>query len=233
VNALVVCVDNLLPDEFEFFSLARRVGAIDSIYVYGSVHSEQSVRSAIEAGATGRATPEIVRSLLKPPEQSPPAASPPEPTRPRATEPQVAASFRPSESAPEPVSHDVVEERSEGTPVEPSPASSSAEPQAPSPAPEADAETERHQAEPLPSGEARVPWLHYADRPKRAAPQRHAPPQSAPTSDESRAQAAKTHEPLLTEAELRALMGDDISAIAPAEDADPGDARDEPERDDP
>jgi len=74
---------------------------------------------------------------------------------------------------------------------------------------------------------ARVPWLRYTDRPQRAAPTRTRPQtpvaEPIPTSVPE-----DPYEPLLTQAELDALMSDDISTIAPNE--PPGRRRDEKSR---
>ena len=70
---------------------------------------------------------------------------------------------------------------------------------------------------------ARVPWLRYEGRPTRTAPQRR-PPTSEQTKQSDRPSSGTdsptgrtgSPEPLLTEEELRALMGgDDIASIGP------------------
>ena len=66
----------------------------------------------------------------------------------------------------------------------------------------------------------RFPWLRYADKPVRCAP-----PSATSTSDENNEPVAdreqpqiRLQQPLLTEEELQALIGeDDIAAIAPQE----------------
>ena len=76
----------------------------------------------------------------------------------------------------------------------------------------------------------RVPWLKYENKPVRRAPQRIAPeptdavdPKERHRPDEAIARKEPSAtEPLLTEEELRALIGDDISSIAPSESAPNG-----------
>ena len=73
-----------------------------------------------------------------------------------------------------------------------------------------------------------MPWQPYGDRPTRAAPQRTPPtPAPAPAQEplpsadaDRETSPGRSSAPLLTEAELQALLGDDISAIAPDEPRD-------------
>ncbi len=63
---------------------------------------------------------------------------------------------------------------------------------------------------------ARVPWRRYEHRPARAAPSPTSPP--APHEGVSEQPPIETgYEPLLTQAEIDALMSDDVSSIAPNE----------------
>ena len=66
----------------------------------------------------------------------------------------------------------------------------------------------------------RVPWLRYSDGPARTAPMTRTPPPPTPVPPAPKAPPASESdcEPLLTEEELEALMGDDISTIAPKPD---------------
>ena len=63
----------------------------------------------------------------------------------------------------------------------------------------------------------RVPWLRYGSTPERTPPQRHRPRVDRPAPVEPSKRRPSVHEPLLTEEELRALIGDDIASIAPPE----------------
>ncbi len=77
----------------------------------------------------------------------------------------------------------------------------------------------------------RVPWGQYDRAPARSAPTEPSPPRNGPTAAPSTPTKRKSplRGPLLTSEELQALIGDDISAIAPDEvDAsEPGTALDE------
>jgi hypothetical protein len=63
----------------------------------------------------------------------------------------------------------------------------------------------------------RVPWLRYEDRPTRTAPKPPTVPSRKPPDADREPAAPKADQPLLTEAELQALLGGDISAVTPDE----------------
>lgn len=204
LGAVFVRVDVLQPAEFEFFTLASRVRQSVPVYVYSQRPSETSIAEAIQLGATGEANSETIHSLASGGPGLPPAFAPPGDL--------LGVEF--DEAAQHPTDDPV-----EATPPE----QQELRP--------ADGEIgESAEPAPMPS-RARVPWLHYADRPKRAGPPLREPPDSGRNAPEDQTSRPVSHEPLLTEAELQALLGDDIAAIAPAEDDDQG-AKDEARRED-
>jgi hypothetical protein len=173
-RAVIVCLDGLTTPEFEFFSIVARRRKEVSVYVYGSGRAEARIAKAIELGAKGPATADLLAELTG----GPPAAAmgqvPPPPCE------ESDATPRPPASPP--------------TPPEPI---------------RADEEDPRKPA--------RVPWLRYGDRPARVAPNARQPsPKPSPSLDRPSPRSV-SFEPLLTEEELRALMSDDIAAIAPDE----------------
>ncbi|MCH9003044.1 MAG: hypothetical protein IIC02_10765 [Planctomycetes bacterium] len=201
LRAVLVQVDDLGPPEMEFFSITSRVLARTPVLVYGSDRLQSRVELALERGATDRASPEIITRLA-----AHGAASTNDDTADRdAPAPMpMAQPGQPgvdleSDAATEPVAFpEVVRD---------------------DPPPRTD------QPENETTAPTRVPWLDYENRPVRQAPRHSAPqPTSAvePKEDDQPEEASarkrpSATEPLLTEEELRALMGDDISSIAPSE----------------
>ena len=193
-SAVLVCIDDLGSAEFEFFSLAAASRSSAKVYVYGDERWESRVARALDLGAAGRATEQVIRTLVPPPARAEPLPSP-EPKKVVPTE---------REALPEPF---------------PAPANlaGTVEPIAQEPkGPLSRGEEAPRQGEARESA-VRVPWLRYGSTPSRTPPSRQhvrpeppapAPPHRPPPAD---------REPLLTEEELRALIGDDIAAIAPAE----------------
>jgi hypothetical protein len=193
-HAVIVDVSGLGPHEMEFFSLLPRVRRGLSAYVYGDQWLESRIAKAIELGADGRATEEIFRSIA---------------------EAQSGGGFTDLQSEPPPSL-----ETSETPPPSRPPVVESPIAQVSTPIPAAadDAEVEEGEVDDEPAEEpVRVPWLRYEDRPTRTAPKRPAKPSRKPPDSQREPAAPKTDQPLLTEAELQALLGGDISAGAPDE----------------
>lgn len=179
--AVVVCADGLTRAEIEFFSIVARVHRGLAVYVYGQSSARERIASAIDMGATGELTDDVIRTLAD-------ATSSP---------PSTVEDDVPSASAsPQPeVSEGVAPESLVDQTVEPT---NSMQPTA--------------DVRELPSDSARFPWRCYEDVPKRKPPSRGAPPSSAEGEDDSPDPAIPIHEPLLTDEELRALIGDDPAA---------------------
>ena len=201
LRAVLVQVDDLGPPEMEFFSITSRVLPRTPVLVYGSDRLQSRVEKALEYGATDRASPEIIARLA-----ARDADTTDEDTANReAPAPTITA--QPGEAGID-LESDAVQEPAAGLEI----VRDDPPPQTDEPEIETTAAT-------------RVPWLDYENRPVRQAPRRTAPqPTSAVESKEDdqpeEASARKrpsATEPLLTEEELRALIGDDISSIAPSE----------------
>ena len=173
-RAVIVCLDGLTTPEFEFFSIVTRMRKDVSVYVYGSGRAEARIAKAIELGAKGPATADLLAELTGGPPASVIGQVPPPPCEEGDEMP------RPPASPP--------------TPPEPIRAE-----------------------EEDPRKPARVPWLRYGDRPARVAPNARQPAPKPPPSLDRPSPRSVSFEPLLTEEELRALMSDDIAAIAPDE----------------
>ena len=212
-RAVVVCMDDVGSAELEFFTLLKRLRSGLPVYVYGDGRHESKLAEAVKLGAAGLATEAVIRSIAAEAEQ-PTIESPKEPDEPtQVDEPPILQAE--AETAPESLA--------ESEPLQPSPSDVDEQeipddydspPTADTPA-ESDPPNAKPAAEPV-----RVPWLRYGDKPTRKAPRREAPrpPQRPPAEPTPRdLPDMPDDEPLLTSAELEALLGDDIAAIAPKE----------------
>lgn len=154
-QAVLVCVDDLVASELEFFSILTRLRRDLPVYVYGHDRSKPRMARAMEFGATAEATESLLRAL---------AASP--------------------EPESEPVARDETV------------------------ALEGEARFDRD-PESTEAAAVRVPWLRYAAAPGRKAPPRDTGPVRRTDHDgPGDTAAAGSHQPLLTEEELQALIGD-------------------------
>lgn len=182
--AVFVNVDNLEPEEFEFFWIVARRKEMPPVYVVGAGDAADAMRRAVQLGAAGHATAELMRTVLV--EQVPGREAP-----------------APGDSAPDGADR---ESSVGGT------ATITSEPEG-EPASSLD--------EPLDRGEGavsddagegapelRVPWRDYEDHPGRQAPTRR-PPEDTADRAQPEEQGESVHEPLLTQEELRALIGTD------------------------
>ena len=257
-QAIFVCVDGLGSAEMEFFSIVSRTRRDLDVYVYGGDRSASQVARAIERGASGEATEEVVRKLAAMPvTESRVGSAPPEVPRgesaanseaptvqhpgtgesarepsphPAASdvaasiaqvEPSVSASAEPGATTSDQQHADIAGIPSTATPAEP-PETTSDE----TSAAQADETEAREEADDKASAATvRVPWLRYGDGPARTPPKRsESSPNRSESPRRSASKASPQHEPLLTDEELQALLGDDIAAITP-EDGDTGGPR--------
>ena len=169
-QAVLVCVDDLVASELEFFSILARLRRDLPVYVYGQDRSKSRMARAMEFGATAEATESLLRAL---------AASPaPKP------EPALAPEL-------EPVARDETV------------------------ALEGEARYDRD-AKPTEAAPVRVPWLRYAAAPGRKAPSRDTGSVQPTDHDEPGDTTAGFCQPLLTEEELQALLGD--NPVPPGDD---------------
>jgi len=216
--AVVVGVDGIGSGELDFFRLISRFDSSLPVYVYGGSRSESRATRAIEFGATGRLTDMILESF-KPAPMSPLFPDPghvPSDTSCAREEAEPAAQAE--RVCDDPKDEPAVEEM---RPV-PLPPEQAATPGSPV---DGDQSDDRD----LPSAPVRVPWLRYDDHPVRRPPSTREAQSRAPASDaEDRPSAdGDSYEPLLTHAELEALIGDDdIASITPP---DPRRAREDEE----
>ncbi len=205
--AAFVCVDGLGSAELEFFSIASRLVPRPAVYVYGRRESSDWVRRAIQCGATGQATADVVESLGR---LGALASSKGDHDRfAAATEVDVASDRAPAtpvESAGDVWSVDLGDEPCVEGPVDVVDG-------------QGDAVHEVGRA--VDSAPPRVPWVNYDSTPTRKPPVRivHGDDLSAAEDDTDVANDDNTVRasggadsydsgPLLTEEELRALVGD-------------------------
>jgi hypothetical protein len=219
LRAVIVCVEDLLADEFEFFPLLARARRDLPVLVYGARSPELIVR-ALQLGARGLVTREAVLALGARLER-PFLLEEPALAKPR-------AAVLPS---PEPLQSPNADRACsipEAAPViAPSPATPAVKCDVNSSLP--DAQIEEIEDEPRegagPIAAARVPWLRYNDGPARQRPS--SPKQdrveTSPTGGIHDAEVGngrppthckREYEPLLTEQELAALLGDDFDDTA-------------------
>jgi hypothetical protein len=184
IDAVIVCMDVVGTGEEEFFTLVARFKRNLKVYVYTAGPDPSRTARAIQRGATGLLSHEVVQGLLAAARSavggSPGAESQPVQVGPAALPQPVPPSAAVDDSDFQPPSGGAVEDEIEQAP--------------------------------------RVPWLRYAHRPTRTPPANDRTPSQGINSGMERFESRDdAYEPLLTEAELQALMSDDISTIAPKE----------------
>ena len=173
-QAVLVCVDDLVASELEFFSILARLRRDLPVYVYGQDRSKSRMARAMEFGATAEATESLLRALAASP------APKPEP----ALEPELEPDAR-----DETGEHDETVTRDETVALE------------------GEARYDRD-AKPTEAAPVRVPWLRYAAAPGRKAPPRDTGSVQPTDHDGPSDTTAGFCQPLLTEEELQALLGD-------------------------
>lgn len=218
ISAAVVCVDAVDPEELAFFTLLARRRNVPPSYVYGHERSLAKLGRAIEMGATGEADVDLIEQLTMRPPAPNDAAVPHEPTE----DPSALTGSLPSGPVFETVVPAVDDRYESFDPLSFQEHCDSDE-TADAQVGEADGATTDAADEPTPAPEqaepdapARVPWRQYGGRPPRQAPQR-TPPPASPAADEREADSDPDdlHQPLLTEEELRALIGNDPTPPSP------------------
>jgi len=197
-RAAVVCVDDLEPDELEFFTILARRRHVPAVYVYGHERSLSKLGRAVELGATGEADLELVTRLASPD----PVLEPP-----RATGPFVSTAGERRE-VPAPVDQSDAE-RDAVLPIGKL-LREQEQPSAPPPSTPAVLGDEEETASP-----PRVPWRQYGNGPSRKAPTRTPPARETPIDSGTDDADEDVHRPLLTDEELRALIGDDPTPLSP------------------
>ncbi len=219
-GAVMVCVEDLLTDEFEFFSLVARMRRDLPVFVYGSQAPERVVR-ALQSGAKGLATRDAVLALgarferLAQPAESALAA------------PSVTPSPFAEQSKPTDAFKACSVSVSAHETAAPSPSMSLMKPDLV--CDPAEVQTEEREVEPReeagPVATARVPWLRYnvgpaRQRPTTAKVEREETSSIGGTHDTEASngrppnECKREYEPLLTEQELAALLGDDLDDVA-------------------
>lgn len=196
-RAVVVSLDCVGPAEMEFFSLVARLRPKVPVYVYGGARHRERIADAIRLGARGPITEDALRDLAD--EETPvtnrvgSSSESSDPLRPAGEDHVVVVTdesdneHNDEDWSPE----DAVDEGS-GDLVD-------------------------DEADDAPSTPIRVPWLRYDDRPTRTAPPRRdsSAASSRQSADGATGKTGRPDEPLLTEEELQALLGDDVAAIVP------------------
>jgi len=228
----IICVDGLSTMELEFFSIVARRYPHISVYVYCRLPSRVRLDRAIELGAAGLASAELIRSLV-----ATQSTTPPDPkniqTETLQSQQQLVAGETPHEPIDEPaekttsapeitrdeIADDNAESRHIATPNIEVVDNDEFEVEDDDYDLEEETDGENHDE---PAGPARVPWMRYQNTPTRQAPQPQSvrqPPRTHDTvNDKPRIVPRRNiDEPLLTDEELEALIGDDISAIVPNE----------------
>jgi hypothetical protein len=199
LRAVIVCVENLSPDEFEFFSLLGRARRELPVFVYAARFPDRVVR-ALQSGAKGLATRDAMlalgASMERRVEQGEPALEPP----PDAVRSSISSS---TPAAPKDVDSKpaagLIEDIEDGQWED------------------AEANTT-----------TRVPWLRYSGGPERQRPVASKAEQEETSSTDGMQvedmtgataphKCEQSYEPLLTEQELAALLGDDFDDVVAQE----------------
>ena len=201
--AVLVCVDQLGPAEMEFFKIAARVCPDRSVYAYGDDRYTDRLRKATDLGASGSATYDTIEQLIRKLTNCADDVTPTTTTPARGSSEKAKAP--PPAPAPIAAAH-------ESDDVATNAGAVSAEHHA-------EEEKETPEREDAPEGVVRVPWLRYGQRPLRQSPQPGAAEGRSEGTCSDRAVRSQAHQPLLTEEELQALIGEDVGpASAPRED---------------
>lgn len=204
VRAVFVCIDVIGAPELEFFAVVRRVARQVKVYVYGDDRCARRLAKAVERGAAGCVTDELIQDLAE-------INAAPEQTTVPSPPPVTAVAHESASWGGQVVVPPCPEEEVDGSSISPGHAAGEC--------PEIDEEEPSLADESAAPEGVRVPWLRYADRPTRGAPRVDDPAAGPVPAESSRAVTPDMFrsEPLLTEEELQALLGDDIAAIVPAE----------------
>ncbi|RJP35657.1 MAG: hypothetical protein C4547_09330 [Phycisphaerales bacterium] len=227
-QAAVVCVDYLLPDEFEFFTLIRRRRPSISVFAYADARLSAKLDRALSVDGVERFEPAALRRLAeaKRPRADDPAGgfggAAASLLRPRAHEyrrrEQDPPEARRGDGEPlESLDPDLDVSEDAGLELQDADETASLGPVVPLPPPAARQERvtgdrrrpgdEAAPGEPVDDvADVRVPWGSYGDRPTRTPPRQ---PPAGPVPPARRPQAPLEDTPLLTEEELQALIGDD------------------------
>lgn len=232
-TVVFICMDDLLPMELEFFKFAKRLNGDLQIYVYGSNGPRDRMTTAIELGADGVVTEDLLDELAGQPVQPPIVESESDSASGGARDedenvtsdsvPPAEPASGDSVSRPEPLAAPSVDPVGR---VEPPPALRIDEESAratgelaqdeghagpadieydePTSDEAGDVEDEDDEESMRP---VRVPWLRYDQAPPRDPPD--AAPRPKPWRPPPPAQPDRSR-PLLTEEEVRALMGEDF-----------------------
>ena len=203
-RALVLCMDVLGSFELEFFTVIARARPKLPVYIYGETANGTRKAQALDSGAISDATDDIIDRLT--------GAHPVTPQIDTALDDRLAQeadacepkAFALEDSAQAQACGSVLDE-----PVDP------VVPAVP--------ESEEEDDPPV-----QVPWLSRGGSPPRRGPGERNHSEDAPEPAGTRGENAPIrgpHEPLLTNEELRALMGDDMPEASAADPFDEGDRR--------
>lgn len=216
-QAVIVCVDDLAPVELELFPLLKRVRRDLRVYVYGDCADTDRVVTAIELGADGRATEKIVRAMVeRVGREEETRFDLPASTKPLTFDTVELPSQACDESASSPTRLSIAHENDRAACDDATGARDDGDYVDTADETAAQAESDEELR-----GPARVPWLRNNDGPARIAPSRMAAPLGKRRDEPSGVSDNRSDRPLLTEAELRALIDDELPPIVPS---DAGDA---------
>ena len=194
-RALILCMDVLGSFELEFFTVIARARPHLPVYIYGETAEGTRKARALESGAVSDVTDEVLDCLA---DQSPAVQRIDTTLDDRLVREADAAEPRASalaDSAQAEACGSALDEQ-----VEPA--------------------VEEHDSP------VQLPWLSRAGGPVRRGPGERAPVEDAAAPDETRDENTSIrgpHEPLLTDEELRALMGDDLPEASAVDPFDEGD----------
>lgn len=211
LRAMVVCMDVLGAAELEFFAVVARVRPQLPIYIYGETAVGSRLSRAVEFGAVSEATDNVINRLAEF-VRSPQTIE----TQPEETE----LDSKVVDSRPPEIDTALDERLNLVTATRTAPdTTEQADDPADSPEDSVEIDEVDSSANVDKPGEdegakpVQVPWLNRPDRPVRGRPVDRAPSRKPPEPDVVKKENAPlrgAHEPLLTNEELQALLGDDL-----------------------
>ncbi len=211
IDTVIVALDGLVSDEFEFFSLARRTRPDVTTFVHAHHEARDLIALAIERGATGELTDQAVSRLQAGNScfaEPVPGGSPGDASLPQDQQPAIIGQNT-EPAGPQASISDQEEFLSGGDS-------------------DIEKETPVEAAEDVRSGPVPVPWSNRKNAPTRTRPApaswaHDTPDQPAAESNANTTDADALSEPLLTQEELAALISDEPNSDPPIEFDQPSD----------
>ncbi|MFQ5462660.1 MAG: hypothetical protein ACE5E5_08545 [Phycisphaerae bacterium] len=207
IETVVVALDALQPEEFEFFTLARRFRPDVRILVHAHDDARHLIRMATDRGAAGELTEDILPTLRKCSE-SPDASQPAQPQDAPHTTTTTTEPTRNARPDADPGGPEGVLTQEPDLDLDPPTVGK--------------ADSTQDVPEQEYSAPVRVPWSRRQDAPQRIRPNADSSTHPAEEASEAEpeppaADSEASSEPLLTQEELAALISDEPDTLPPTD----------------